>query len=374
MARASVGEFLERFVLPLVTGGEVHVGRPITPAQLDGLRAELDGASVATVAVDEARADVLATVCARPPALVFGDDELALAAGLHNALVLAHPEADGLLVTDRIRRKVAAAALGMVSQPIVSDRTRVLARHGLLHGLHRLSRRDVRVSWWTGKARFLGQPIPPRLTAWRSVRRVTEDVSRAGFDELLGTPDVAPVTAALLRRTPLTQLVAPPASGPPLHWEDAVFLLRDAELARAIAYAAVGDGGLAAVARLAAAFEQLVERTPAPADVRAVAAFLVHLAALPLVGGDGDQPGPVAAALAATTRPRGLVTFAALPSALAVVDPSLAAPPGLTDEPAWQRRWDLDRAAVGTALGDATIAGVADRLIRHLGPGRPSAT
>lgn len=377
--RVTCEAFLEGFVLPLVKGGEVHVGRPITPADLDRMSGELDGATVPLVAIDDARTDALATVCARPPALVFADDELAMMVGLHDALVLAHPDADGALITDAMRRRIAGAALAMVSRPVTRDRVRVLARHGLLHNLHRLGRSDVTVSWWTGRARFYGQAPPGRLTAWPSVRRVREDVVRAGFDDLLASPEVAPVTAALLRRSPLTQLLTPAASGPPLHWEDAVFLLRDGELARAIAYATLRldgrsdetRGPIAAVARLAAAFEQMVERNPPVEDLRAVAAFLVHLAALlAIADADHEQPDkttPLAAALApGVARPRGLVTFAALPAALAVIAPEVATPPGILDEPAWRRRWDVDRAQVGDLLGDAVIASVADRLVRHL--------
>lgn len=394
MSKLTATGFLEHFVLPLVAGGEVHVGRPIPPDELSRLQAELDGATVPLVAIDEARTDVLSAVCARPPALVLGDDELALAVGLHDALVLAHPDADGALITDGMRRRIAGAALAMVSQPLSRDRTRVLARHGLLHNLHRLGRADLVLSWWTGRARFYGQKPPRRLTAWPSVRRVREDVTRAGFDELMAAPEVAPVTAALLRRSPLTQLLAPPGNGPPLHWEDAVFLLRDPELARAIAYAALrgdgrddGRGSIAGVARLAAAFEQMVERNPPAADLRAVAAFLVHLAGLlALADADhdsADKVTPLAAALApGVARPRGLVTFAALPTALAAIAPELGQPPGVVDEPAWRRRWDIDRAQVGDLLGDLVIASVADRMTRHLatersegaGQGRGSAS
>lgn len=379
MSRLTATAFLERFVLPLVAGGEVHIGRPITPAELGRLQAELDGATVPLVAIDEARTEALSAVCARPPALVLGDDELALAVGLHDALVLAHPDADGALITDGMRRRIAGAALAMVSQPLSRERTRVLARHGLLHNLHRLGRADLQVSWWTGRARFYGQRPPARLVAWPSVRRVREDVTRAGFEELMAAPEIAPVTAALLRRSPLTQLLAPPPNGPPLHWEDAVFLLRDAELARAIAYATLrleprgddGRGPIAGVARLAAAFEQMIERNPPAADVRAVAAFLVHLAGLlTLAEAEHDaaeKTTALAAALApGVARPRGLVTFAALPTALAAIAPALGHPPGLLVEPAWRRRWDLDRAQVGDLLGDLVIASVADRLLRHL--------
>src|SRR4030095_7724807 len=129
-----------------------------------------------------------------------------------------------------------------------------------------------------------GQKPPRRLTTWKGVRRVREDITVVDFEELLAVPDTAPGVATLLRRTPLTRLLASPPGPPPLHWEDAVFLLRDAELARAIAYRLVPDAAprdqVAGPARLAAAFEQMLERAPDEADVRAVAAFLVHLAAL----------------------------------------------------------------------------------------------
>ena len=115
-----------------------------------------------------------------------------------------------------------------------------------------------------------------------------------------------------------------------------MFLLRDAELARAVAYRLVPDAPprdqVAGPARLAAAFEQMLERAPDEADVRAVAAFLVHLSALFCLGEitlrEPDAKSPlistVLAAEAAGQRPRGLATLFALPGALALVDPRLA--------------------------------------------------
>ena len=284
MARPHVRDFLSRFVRPLVAGGEIHIGPPIPTADVDRWEHELDDASVELVEVDEARQAVVSTLVCRPPSFVLEADELALAAGLHNALFLVHPRAEEWSVSDRTRRKIIDTALAQVSQPLTQNRTRVMARHALLHNLFHLTRSDVTVSWWTGRARFQGQKPPARLTAWRGVRRVREDVTVVDFEELLAVPDTAPVVATLLRRTPLTQLLDAHPGAPPLHWEDAVFLLRDAELARAVTYRLVPDASprdqIAGPARLAAAFEQMLERAPDEADVRAVAAFLVHLAAL----------------------------------------------------------------------------------------------
>ena len=382
MARAHVREFLSAFVQPLVAGGELHVGVPVPLADLERWQVELDESSVETEAIDEARAAVLAALVVHPPPLVLEADELALAAGLHDALFVVHPRAARWSVSDRARRKIIDTALAMVSQPLTRDRKRVMARHALLHNLFELQRSDTTVSWWTGRARFYGQKPPARLVAWRGVRRVREDVARVDFSELLANADTAPIVATLLRRTPLTQLLHSHPAAPPLHWEDAVFVLRDHELARAVAYTLVPDAGpreprhVAGPARLAAAFEQMLERAPAEADVRAVAAFLVHLNALYCLGElpsrEPTAKSPLlATALAADSaaqRPRGLATLFLLPGALALVDPRLATPPGIDAMPPLATRWRVHRAQAAELLGEASIDSLAQRLRRHLTP------
>jgi hypothetical protein len=82
----------------------------------------------------------------------------------------------------------------------------------------------------------------------------------------------------------------------------------------------------------------------------------------------------IAAVLAperAGQRPRGLSTFFALPSALAQIEPRLAVPPGILDDPVLARRWNGHRAQVVEAVGDAVIETLASRLGRHLGAGPP---
>jgi hypothetical protein len=380
MSKPHVREFLEHFVKPLVAGGELHIGAPIPHTELQRWDGELHDATVELVAVDDARSAVLSTLVCRPPSFVLETEELALAAGLHNALFLVHPRADVWSVSDKQRRRIIETALGMVSQPLTHDRTRVLARHALLHNIFDLRRTDTTVSWWTGRARFYGQKPPNRLTAWKGVRRVRLEDNVVDFDELLAVPDTAPVVATLLRRTPLTQLLSSHPGAPPLHWEDAVFLLRDAELARAVAYKIVPDVGprdqIAGPARLAAAYEQMLERAPAEGDVRAVAAFLVHLNALFCMGelnlreqaAKSPLISQVLSAEAAGQRPRGLATLFALPNALAGVDPRIATPPGIDKLPALERRWKMHRAQTAELLGDAVIDALAARLRRHLRP------
>lgn len=377
MARLSVAHHLTTFVLPLVKGEQVHVGAPISPQTLEEMQRDLDSAVVEQEAVDDARIEVASTLVCRPPPLILEPEDLALTAGLYNTLAAIHPGTDSVLVTEKQRRRVLDAALTMVSQPATHNRQRVLGRHALFHGLFGLSRPDVTVSWWTGSARFFGQAPPARLLSWRSLRRVHEETTQTTFEELLGTAETAPVIATLLRRTPLTQLLGATRAAPPLHWEDAVFVLRDGELARAVAYRLLPEtpsrDQLLGVARLSAAFEQMLERAPARADVCAVAAFLCHVNALFCLDElhlrePGAKSPLVAVALAtdaAGQRPRGLATLFALPQALSVVEPALAEPPGLVAEPRLAARWQAHRAQVVETLGQPVIDALVGRLARH---------
>jgi hypothetical protein len=371
-------DFLTRFMLPLVKGGELAVGGPISAADLRSFEEQLPHAIPEAVQVDDARAEVVADLVIRVPAMVLDTDELALAAALHNLLFLAHPSADSWVVSGAARRRVVETSQELASQPMSESRMRVLARHSLLHNLFHLSRMDTKLSWWTGSATFLGQRPPARLRAWKGMRRVREEQTVASYDDLLGTGEVAPVIAALLRRSPLTQLLSMGREGPPLHWEDTVFLLRDAEFARAIAYRAVQGGEprqiVASPARFAAAFEQMLERSPAESDVRAVAAFLVHLNALLALAETGERDlnarSPLLSAVLsperAGQRQRGLATFFALPGALALVDPRLSGPPGLADDRALAERWSRHRSQVIEGVGEAVLETLAGRLRRHL--------
>lgn len=395
MGREHVRSFLARFVSPLVAGGELHVGAPVAMSDLARWESELDDATAEHVAVDAARSDALASLVVRTPALVLEGDELALAAGLYNALFLVHPRADVWSVGERQRRRIIDTALTMVSRPLTRERTRVLARHALLHNLFRLSRRDTLVSWWTGRARYFGQRPPSRLTAWKGLRHVQEEVIEVGFDELLATPDTAPILATLLRRSPLTQLLDTHSGAPPLHWEDAVFVLRDRILAGAVSHSLVADSRAHEIvkgpARLAAAFEQMLERAPEEEDVRAVAAFLVYLCGqFCVLEADIREPlakspliSTVLATEGAAQRPRGLATLLALPGALAMLEPRLAVPPGVIFAPnphgdvahsprsaarveRLAGRWAVHRAQTAELLSPSVIEALAQRLRRHL--------
>ena len=372
MATASCAEFLEFFVLPLVAGGEMHVGRPIDVRRLEELERELPEASLPLVAIDEAREAVLSNLVVRPPALVFDLDELYLAASVHNLLYLAHPDAEAFSLSQSVRAKVVATAQHFAARSRTGNRRKVMARHALLHNLFDIGRTDLKITWWTGSATYLGQPIPRRLLRWPDLRRVQETETHVGFRDLFQGADIAAVLVALVRRSPLSQLLYSGDDGPHLHWEDAVFLLRDAELARSIAYNSIrardSPARLAIPARFAAGFEQMLERTPSESDVRTVAAFLVHLNCLLALDEIvlREKSPLLAAALGGGQRPRGLATFLALPAALGLVDARLATPPGLVNDARLAARWKIHREQVLESLGESLVQGLAERLRRHL--------
>jgi hypothetical protein len=377
MAKRTVAQFLQTFALPLVAGGEVHVGAPIAPKDLEQMSGELDKASLESTAVDDARESVLATCVSTPPRMLLEPDDLSLLAALHNALFLVHPRVESWVVTDRSKRKIVDASLTMASVPLTQNKARVLGRHALLHQLFDLWRRDITLSWWTGRAQFQGQRPPQRLLRWSDLRRVSQQEHPAPFAELLTGNDTAPIIATLVRRTPLTQLLRHAPGAPPLHWEDAVFALRDTEIARMLIYQLTTesdtDAGLSGLWRASAAFEQMLERTPPQKDVLAVAAALIYAEGLLCIDEAGrrsskERSPQVAKALAVNdggSRERGAATFFALSSAIATVAPHLSLPPGLAELPVALQRWKLRREQANALIGDGVLASLTARMQRH---------
>lgn len=378
MASLRVEEFLTKFGLPMVAGGDLHVGAPIAPPTLVSWAVAMDAASRETVAIDDARTGVLQRLVAKPPTLLLDPDDVALLVALHNALYLVHPQAKSFLVSDRVRRRVIDSSLNIASVGLAITAQQALARHGLLHQLFVVRRRDVTVRWWTGSATFFGQQPPARLVAWEGLRRVQQNVTEVPFLQLLGQPETVPIVATVARRSPLTQLLAAVPGGPLLHWEDAVFLLREPVLARVIAHE-LAEGGAASLPQLlaaAAAFEQMLERSPAAADVKAVAALLIYIEALMCLD-EGAQlqreRSPQMTRLLTVNpsggRERGAALFAALPAALASVAPAIAQPPWLRGNAAAWMRWEVRRTQVAATLEAAVIEGLAARLGRRLNVG-----
>src|SRR5690606_19668264 len=120
-------------------------GRPIAQAELEAMAARLPDERAAQLEVDEARGRAIAELVVRPPQLDLDLEDLSLAAAVHDALFLVHPEADAWWFTQGDRRRVLDTARALAEVPLARDRDRLLGRHGLLHGLGALTRRDVKL-------------------------------------------------------------------------------------------------------------------------------------------------------------------------------------------------------------------------------------
>lgn len=338
----NVVSFLERFVRPFVTGGEVHIGQPIPPGVLDEWALDITMAGEALGAIDDARENLAAELVVRPPRMIFGADELRLAAALHDTLCLAHPSLDRWLVAGaRARIREAAALLaGSVGPP--EGRDAWIGRHALLANLFQIRRVDIKLTWWAGSAQFQGMRPPSRLTSWRAVRRVREQSDTLTVADFLSDEGAAPAFAALLDASPLTDVLQPARAWPAFSWVGRAELLRDAEIARAVAYRWLADPR--SIIAGTTAWEKLLSQPAPAADVRAVTAFLVHVAALRCAAEVQAKDPPAAP-------PEELRPFAIVPLVAAAADPALGTPPGFEDDRALLARWRL-RAGQAAELPD----------------------
>ncbi len=255
---ASLDAIAERLfsgvMAPLVLGG------PILPGHAIGARAALAlgddrlptdrdlGLRVAAARVRRARRLVPVDTLPDPSAV-----DWALAAALHDVLQAANPVFDAPL-----RRKAAARILELAAAmiervPFPATVAEALSRHAWLARAPQVTRTDTSVRWWTGSREFLGVDPPPRLQAWPQLRRVEVVRTPRPLLELeplaVDRERLTCAVAALLARTPLTDLATCTRAAPAFTWHSTVLNLVRASAGRTLA--------LRALARLA----------PAEADV-----------------------------------------------------------------------------------------------------------
>jgi hypothetical protein len=239
---------------PLVLGGAILPGHAIgARAALalgeDRLPADRDlGLRVAAARVRRARR--LAPVDTLPdPSAV----DWALAAALHDVLQAANPVFDAPLRRRAATRILELAAVVIERVPFPATVAEALSRHAWLARAPEVTRTDTTVRWWTGSREFLGVDPPARLQAWPQLRRV--DVVRTPHLLLELEPlavdreALIESVAALLARTPLTDLATCTRTAPAFTWHPTVLNLVTTATGRTLA--------MRALARLA----------PAQADV-----------------------------------------------------------------------------------------------------------
>ena len=290
--------FVSDFLLPVVRGGAVHVGRPIGLPAVDRMLRDLplvDGAALDRLAACRiASARRVAPVVASPP---FDETTVRLAAALHDLLALGHPELGG--TRSRRTDRVAAAALELASVGAPRSAAEAVNRHSLLARLPEIVRVDRTVHFWLGRQTFVGRRVPPRVTALPTLRRVrVEQTSRSWLREI-GIPVVGrQAFLALNVASPLGEALDPLRLEPPIAWGRILPVLRFPTLARVVAGQAVaigvdrsGDALADALYRFASFHDPQPGIDASPEAVAFALRFLAHIVWLDvLFGTSAERP------------------------------------------------------------------------------------
>jgi hypothetical protein len=369
--------FVSEFLLPLVKGGALHVGRPMGARAVEriaaGLASAPEGFALGEVASDGTaelppserdalvelvhhRQRRIAELLPRADAPVLDLVTLRLGAAVHNLLALGHPEIAGRGQEARQERIASAAALLAGAGPPRSVGEAV-SRHSLLARLPEIVRSDRIVHFWVGRRSFVGRLPPRRITALPRLRNVRVELVRRTWLREIGIPAVGRTAfLALNLASPLGEALDPLRLEPPLAWSRILSVLRFPALCRAVAGRALDLG----VARAGEAFADSLFRFASLQEppggmaatseaVRFAIRFLAHIVWLDLLFGaraggvtgvaGGEPPGDFGLELA-------VILVAALRTS-----PELVWPPDLS------RDGDLGRAFA--ARFDAMSASIA---------------
>jgi hypothetical protein len=302
--------FVSRFLLPLVTGGPLHVSRPLDQRGVAALVAAFSAPperltpGSLSVAEDHAahelgraRARRARALLLDVPAPPLDEPSFRLGGAVHDLLLLAHP-ALGPDRTDPARTRIAEAALALADLGPPRDAAEAVRRHSLLARLPEVVQPERLVSYWLGRQRFVGRTPPARVLAMPRLRRVRMEETRRLWLKEVGVPAYARgAWAALQRASPLGEALDPLRLDPPLAWGRILTVLRFPSLARLVADRVLELGLVPAGASLAAAlFPYAAQRGPGAGgrtaeagDIAFAVRFLAHVVWLDRLFGT-DEP------------------------------------------------------------------------------------
>jgi hypothetical protein len=302
---APVGRpFVGRFLLPLVRGGPLHVGRPLGARAIElmasawrpGVRRSFtsledmaeEDAMVELARLRHARARTLLAAATAPP---LDETSVRLAVGLHNLLALGHPGLGAGLAAgvsgrqraralEQRRAQIVDATLPLADLGPPPSAEEAIRRHSLLARMGEITRTEHTVEYWAGRRRFVGRPPPAHLLALPRLRRVaTSAVRRMWFKEI-GVPVCGrPLWIALHRASPLGEALDPARLDPPLAWERILPVLRFAPLARTVAGQVVELGLESAGGAMVAALLRFVALSSSAGATPAAVAFAIRFLA-----------------------------------------------------------------------------------------------
>jgi len=293
--------FVSQFLLPLVRGGSLGVGRLLSVADVQSLMQSpivepSEHAAVSALAT--ARQKQLAQLVAAPPLPLLDPATWRLGAVVHNLLAMSHPRvATGAGAEGRIER-IAAVTVGLATLGPPLGLTDVLTRYSLLARLPEVIRHDHTVHHRLGKRTFVGQRPPGRALALARLRGVSVESARRTWLRDVGVPVAARSTfLALTEASPLGEALDPLRLDPPPSWGRLLSVLRFPVLCRAVA-GRLYDMGVARVGdSLTEALYRFVSLQDAGGQAKASAAgavyaiqFLAHLVWLEVLFGQSGGP------------------------------------------------------------------------------------
>ena len=283
-------QFISRFLLPLVRGGTLEVGRPLSRRGIEALARDhalrpTHGERDAAVALGVARRQAVAALVPQTALFDIDDDTWRLGAAVHDLLALAHPRiASGPGSEARIGRIAAVAtALGSLGAPRTLRQT--LARHSLVARLPEVMRLDRTVRYWLGRQTFVGRRPPARVLALPRVRGVKVETVRRAWLRDVGVPAAArPAFLALTEGSPLGEALDPLRLDPPPSWGRVLPALRYPVICRLVAGRMVeigvgraGDALAQALYRFASLRDSTGPVAPSAEAVAFALGFLAHI-------------------------------------------------------------------------------------------------
>jgi hypothetical protein len=305
--------FVSEFLLPLVKGGALHIGRPLGPRAVDRLIGGILGSAEATdgavellpaaerqalVDLSRYRRQRVAELMPAADAPALDAVTLRLGAALHNLLALGHPEIAGRGVESR-QDRIATAAATLAGAGAPRSAREAVSRHSLLARLPEIVRSDHTVHFWVGRRTFVGRVPPRRITALPKLRNVHVDQVRRTWLREVGIPAVGrPAFLALNLASPLGEALDPLRLEPPLAWSRVLAVLRFPALCRAVAGRALdlgvrkaGEAFADALFRFASLQEPTGGVLATGEALRFAIRFLAHLVWLDLLFGGRAASG-----------------------------------------------------------------------------------
>jgi hypothetical protein len=287
--------FVSRFLLPLVKGGALHVGRPLGQRAIDGMvaiwraGARRSFTSLEDMAEEDALTELARLRQARVRAVIYeagtpplDESTLRLGVGVHNLLALGHPGLASAGVAgrtlERRQEDIVEATLPIADLGPPPTAEEALRRHSLLARLAEVTRTDHTVDYWAGQRRFVGRQPPASLLALPRLRRVSTTSQRRLWFREIGVPACGrPLWIALYRAAPLVEALDPARLDPPLSWERILPVLRFPSLCRLVAGSLLELGLEDASAAMIAALPRFLSQPAAtPEAVGFAIRFLAH--------------------------------------------------------------------------------------------------